>query len=408
MAIREDRERLRSYIRPMTSKRRYIFPAIAIAVLISAFLPQSIAANPNASCAAVDGNYIVSFSKGASVANEMKNVNGKRVIPTFQYSNVLNGFASFLTADQVCNLQRRPTVEFIEADQVVTADVVTQTGATWGISRIDSNPPTIIDSTYTYSFNGSGVTVYVIDTGINTKHSEFTGRLNAGYSAIKGGVEDCNGHGTHVSGTIAGTTYGVAKHASITPVRVLDCRGSGTTSGVIKGLDYVAGDHRSGVKAVANMSLGGGVSTLLDAAVNKVINDGVSVVVAAGNSTANACNYSPARVPSAITVAASDSANKFASYSNYGTCVDIIAPGTGITSAWIGSRTTSSLTATKTISGTSMAAPHVAGTVALLLEGSAITIGAVALPDANQVLGVITIPATQSSGTNNSFIFTKP
>ncbi len=388
----------------MTSKRRYILSGIAIAALISAFLPQSFAANENANCSAVDGDYIVSFSKGASVANEIMNVNGKRVTPTFQYSEVLNGFAGFLTAQQVCNLQRRPTVELIELDGVVTADAITtQPGAaTWGIARIDS-PRTLNEFTYTYSFDGTNVTVYVIDTGINSTHSEFRNdnggyRINSGFSAFKDkrGWEDCNGHGTHVSGTIAGTLYGVAKKASITPVRVLNCLGSGTVSGVIAGLDWVAINHSGGAEAVANMSLGGGGSVSLDNAVNAVIVDGITVVVAAGNSSANACNYSPARVPNAITVAASDSANVFASWSNYGLCVDIIAPGVNITSAWKGSDSP-----TRTISGTSMAAPHVSGTVALLLQQDTMASGASVLPTDNQVSGVII-------GSTNPFVFTKP
>lgn len=386
----------------MTSIRRFIFPIVAVTVLLSAHLPQSFAANPQAACTAVPGNYIVSLNKGTSIANEVKNINGRQITPAFRYSQVFNGFAASLSADEVCDLQRRPSVEFIEEDQVAMADAIsTQAGATWGISRIDS--PAIIDSTYTYSNSGSGVTVYVIDSGINSSQVEFTGRINSGYSSIAGGVEDCSGHGTHVSGTIAGTVYGVAKQARITPVRVLDCTGSGSYSGVIAGLDFVALNHSAGEKAVANMSLSGGISRALDSAVNKVIADGVTVVVAAGNNNAKACNYSPARVANAITVAASDSANKFATFSNYGKCVDIIAPGAGITSAWTGTST-----AINTISGTSMATPHVSGTVALLLESGAMSSGALALPSVNQVADLITIPATQSSGTKNSFLFTKP
>ncbi len=386
----------------MRSKRRYIFPAIAIAVLIAAFLPQSFAANPNANCTAVDGNYIVSFSKGASVNNERKNVGGRPVTPTFQYSKVLNGFSSFLTGDQVCDLQRRSNVEFIEADQVVTTYAPQIQPTTWGIDRIDSLTGT--DTTYTHSLHGNNVTVYVIDTGIYRAHSEFTGRLNDGYSTITDGrgVEDCNGHGTHVSGTIAGTIYGVAKQARITPVRVLNCAGSGTTTTVTAGLEWVLGNYTGG-KAVANMSLGGGASQTLDLAVNNVIAAGVTVVIAAGNNGRDACNYSPARVPNAITVAASTSTNAFASYSNFGKCMDIIAPGSAITSAWIGS-----ISATLRTDGTSMAAPHVAGTVALLLERGAMIPGAVIIPLVNQVPGVITIPRNQSSGTKNFFIFTKP
>jgi subtilisin family serine protease len=208
-----------------------------------------------------------------------------------------------------------------------------------------------------------------VDTGIYATHSEFTGRLSAGFTAIAdgNGTVDCNGHGTHVAGTTAGTTYGIAKSATLIPVRVLDCNGSGLNSGVIAGLDWIVANHVAGKPAVANMSLGGGASTALDTAVQNVINDGVVMAVAAGNSSTNACNSSPSRAPNAITVGATGAFNfgettdSRSGYSNFGTCLDIFAPGTDIVSSWMGSTT-----ATNTISGTSMATPHVAGVAAVL------------------------------------------
>ena len=387
----------------MKSQRKFLIPAITIFVLISAFIPISYAANLTQSCGAVGGNYIVSFFNGVSQDAELQDVDGITVKPKHLYSKVFNGFSGFLTTEQVCNLKARSSVEFVEADQVVKADALQiESPATWGISRIDS--PSVIDTTYTYSLTGKGVTVYVLDTGINTTNREFTGRINPGFAGINDGlgIEDCQGHGTHVSGTIAGTVFGVAKQASITPVRVLDCTGSGTVSGVVAGLDWVENNHKN-EKAVANMSLSSGVSRALDKAVRQVIADGVTVVVAAGNSADDACNYSPAQVPKAITVAASDITNNFAYYSNYGKCVDIIAPGSKITSAWIGGAN-----ATYTLSGTSMATPHVTGTVALLLESGAMLPGATSIPASNQVAGVITIPASESKSTINSFIYTNP
>jgi aqualysin 1 len=209
------------------------------------------------------------------------------------------------------------------------------------------------------------VTAYVIDTGIRATHSQFAGRVTSGYSSIADGrgTADCNGHGTHVAGTIGSTTYGVAKGVTLVPVRVLDCNGSGTTSGVIAGVDWVTA-HRSG-PSVANMSLGGGISDALDAAVNRAITAGVTFAVAAGNSNTNACSASPARVPAAVTVGATASDDSRASYSNYGSCLDLFAPGSGITSTWY-----TSDAATSTISGTSMATPHVAGVAALYLEAN--------------------------------------
>jgi subtilisin family serine protease len=297
------------------------------------------------------------------------NASGGKVFHT--YSHALNGVAVSLPDNAINGLRNRPEIAAIELDAVVSIDA-TQSNATWGLDRIDQTSLPL-NSTYSYNVNGSynngasRVTAYIIDTGILTTHGEFAGRTGAGYSAIndRRGTTDCNGHGTHVAGTVGGTTYGVAKGVRLIPVRVLDCRGSGTNSGVIAGVNWAIANHVSGVPAVANMSLGGGISSALDTAVTNLVNDGVVLAVAAGNSNVDACTSSPARATAAITVGATASNDARASFSNFGTCLDIFAPGVSITSAW-----SSSKTAIKTISGTSMAAPHVAGVAALILSGN--------------------------------------
>lgn len=277
------------------------------------------------------------------------------------YDAALKGFAITMTAEAAEKMAADPRVKYIEQDSEVWA-VTTQTGATWGLDRVDQrNLP--LNGTYTYTPTASNVHAYVIDTGIRGTHTQFGGRVSGGAGFVNDGrgTTDCNGHGTHVSGTIGGSTYGLAKAVRLHPVRVLDCNGSGTTSGVIAGVNWVTSNHQS--PAVANMSLGGGASSALDSAVSNSITSGVTYAIAAGNSNANACNSSPARVGAAITVGSTTRTDARSSFSNFGTCLDIFAPGSSITSAWA-----TSDTATNTISGTSMATPHVAGAAALYLS----------------------------------------
>jgi subtilisin family serine protease len=348
----------------------------------------------------IEGQYIVVLNEGAN-PRSVAAIAG--VNPRFVYTTAVNGFAGELNHGQLNALQRNPNVKYIEQDQPVQANTI-QTGATWGIDRIDQrNLP--LSTTFTYLNTGVGVRAYVIDTGILLTHTQFVGRVSTGYDAVTAGgnANDCNGHGTHVAGTVGGTVHGVAKGVSLVAVRVLGCNGSGTNAGVIAGVDWVANNH---VKpAVANMSLGGGASSTLDTAVKNAIAKGVTFAVAAGNGNflgiaANACNYSPARVPEAITVGATTSTDAKASYSNYGTCVDIFAPGSSITSAWY-----TGTTATNTISGTSMASPHVAGVAALYLQSNptATPAGVASALITNSTPGKVTSPGT---GSPNRLLFT--
>ncbi len=315
----------------------------------------------------VPGSYIVVLEDGIrdlpAAANEMAAQHAGRL--GFLYERALRGFSIELPEGRARALAHDPRVAWVEEDGVVELGA-SQSGATWGLDRIDQRDLPL-NSTYNYNATGSGVRAYIIDTGILGTHTQFGGRVAAGYTAISDGrgTTDCNGHGTHVAGTVGGSTYGVAKSVTLVPVRVLDCNGSGTNSGVIAGVDWVTSNHGAGQPAVANMSLGGGASAALDTAVRNSIADGVTYAVASGNSNADACTSSPARVSEAITVNSSTSSDARSSFSNWGTCTDIFAPGSSITSAWY-----TSTTATNTISGTSMATPHVTGVAALYLQGN--------------------------------------
>ncbi len=351
--------------------------------------------------AARPGQYAEGLGRAQTAAQGLLSEN--RVPPDrigFVYAFALNGFSATLTPEEVERLSRDRRVSYIEPDAIMTISG-SQSNATWGIDRVDQrNLP--LNQTYTWDATGNGVTAYIIDTGILYGHTEFSGRATFGFDAFGGNGSDGNGHGTHVAGTVGGATYGVAKNVSLVAVRVLDNSGSGTTSGVVAGMDWVAGNHKK--PAVANMSLGGGASTAIDDAVGRMFMAGVPVIVAAGNGNFigrqdDACKYSPARAPHAYTVGATTSTDAKASYSNYGNCVDLFAPGSSVTSAWHTSNT-----ATNTISGTSMATPHVAGAAALFLESNA-----TATPQ--QVYDALSANATQgivtsSRTTNNHLLYT--
>lgn len=314
------------------------------------------------------GRYIVVFKDAVAdpvgQAHQLAMMHGTR--PEFVYRHALKGFAAPMTEQAALALSHNPNVAYVEQDAEVWADVI-QEGATWGIDRIDERDLPL-SGNYSYEYTGVGVTAYVIDTGIDLDHPEFGGRAVSGYDFIDGDndASDCAGHGTHVAGTIGGATYGVAKEVDLVAVRVLDCGGSGTTSQVLAGIDWVTDDHVNGRKspAVANMSLGGKGSAAMDDAVRRSIASGIAYAVSAGNSAANADRFSPARIAEAMTVSATDETDTRASFANYGDCVDWFAPGVRIVSAQNGGGET-------IMSGTSMAAPHTAGVAALYLQKDA-------------------------------------
>jgi subtilisin family serine protease len=318
---------------------------------------------------AIGGQYIVALkdttmdrARVGSLASALAGRHSGRV--GFVYSAALRGFSVSMSAAAAARLAADPDVLFVEQDSLMSIDATQSPVPSWGLDRIDQrNLP--LNNSYTYPNTATNVHAYILDTGIRFSHNDFGGRATSGFDAIDGGAaDDCHGHGTHVAGTVGGTSFGVAKAVQLVGVRVLNCAGSGTTSQIVAGVDWVT--QNSIKPAVANMSLGGGVNTSIDTAVNNSINSGVSYSIAAGNSNgANACNFSPARVGAAITVGSTTQTDARSSFSNIGTCLDIFAPGSSITSAW-----NTSNTATNTISGTSMATPHVAGAAALVLSAN--------------------------------------
>ncbi len=351
---------------------------------------------------AVAGSYIVTLkadearsttAEGRALAEKY----GAAVERT--YSKALNGYEIEASEAEAKRLAADPAVASVVQNRTFTISATQSNPPSWGLDRIDQrNRP--VNRAYTYPDSaGQGVTAYIIDTGVRISHSDFGGRASNGYDAVDGDnvAQDGNGHGTHVAGTVAGTAYGVAKKARIVGVRVLNNSGSGTTAQVVAGIDWVA---RNAVKpAVANMSLGGGADSTLDAAVRNAIASGVTFVVAAGNESTNASTKSPARVTEAITVGATTSTDARAGYSNYGSVLDLFAPGSSITSAW---RTSD--TATNTISGTSMASPHVAGAAALYLAGnpSATPAQVSSALTSSATTGVVTSPG---SGSPNRLLY---
>jgi len=358
---------------------------------------EEITLSASASADVIPGKFIVTLKDGADAAT-VAGDHGVR--PDFVYSAALNGFAGSISEAARSGLLRDFRVARIEPDGIARTQA-TQSNATWGLDRIDQRSLPL-SGTFTYANTGSGVTAYIIDTGILYAHQEFGGRATFGYDSFGGNGTDCNGHGTHVAGTTGGATYGVAKAVALKAVRVLDCGGSGSWSGVIAGMDWVTANRT--LPAVANMSLGGGASASVDDATRRMIASGVATAVAAGNGNQggraqDACKYSPARVAEAMTIGATTKTDSKTTWSNYGTCVDWFAPGSGITSAWYTSNT-----ATNTISGTSMASPHTAGVAALYLQsnpGASAQVVRDALY-ANTTKGIV----TSSNTANNHLLFT--
>lgn len=341
----------------------------------------------------VRGRYIVVFHDAVSdvdgTIDRLVRDSGARV--HYRYHHALKGFAATIPAPALEGIRRNPMVSFVEADAIVTKNNQSNPPS-WGLDRIDQRTLPL-DFLYSYQNTGSGVRVYIIDTGIRFSHQEFGGRAVSGYDFVDNDADasDCDGHGTHVAGTVGGASVGVAKGATMVAVRVLNCNGSGTVSGVVAGINWVAANHIS--PAVANMSLGGGNSSSIVTAVENAIAAGVTFVVSAGNSNANACNYSPANAPSAITVGASTSGDVRSWFSNYGSCVDIFAPGSSIYSS-----TNDANNSYDSWDGTSMASPHVAGVAALFLQTNTT---ATPTQVSNAILGNATTGVLSSLGTGS-------
>ncbi|MFJ5079585.1 S8 family peptidase [Streptomyces sp. NPDC088553] len=395
----------------MNTRTRLAFASASLTAVALA-VPTATAAEPFAepeptpaplvtAANAVPGQFIVTLDKSIDAAKATEQLGLK---PTFVYDKAINGFAAPLTAQQLDVVRKTPGVASVEEDAVVHASPQLSTpavprspAATWGLDRIDqwSLP---LDNDFTTRGSGAGVTAYILDTGIDINHDEFGGRATFGFDAMGDGRygQDCNGHGTHVAGTVAGRTYGVARKANLVSVRVLGCDGRGSYSGMIAGFDWVAKNARQ--PAVLNGSLGGDRSVALNNAATALATAGVLPVIAAGNSSKDACEVSPASAAGTVTVAASNVWDEETSFSNHGRCVDLFAPGQDVVSAKLGGGSVA-------MNGTSMAAPHVAGVAALYKAqypaASPAEIGQ--WLDGNSTKGVLN---NLSTGTPNKLLYT--